>query len=427
MNRRGNIAIVFILTGLILQVQSHSFLTYPLPDWTNPNRPECRIGGPDDVPGVPPMHCPGPCGTDKVEENGGVFFNPNSAATAYRRGDKVVMKWTRNNHQSGFVRFTLVPKQDRMAADVHNQYAFHYACWEAGERHCGPDELCGTDEERKMFETEVEIPRVYPDGEYVLGWSWYGGTRYRDGGPKSEYGDYYSCANIAIQGSTNENGETTLESPIEAFTPVFKPGTSNGKNTCYASVNQLGICVTEPCYARYPGAERVPAPFDNDQIPPPILRRDLESRMHGSEFSTSLENRSGNPGSAAEFSGCSGSSIDSAYADCPRVTMFEVIDVSNGAVLASIDAGGSASVASGLSGVNVLAATRGSVTHVDFLVDGTPVRRETTTPYFSGGDNNGMPLAWDEAPRGRWFTLTATAYGKGSKASGTVHVFIGSS
>lgn len=370
------------------------------------------------------MYCPGPCGEDRVEMNGGVFFNPNATPTMYRRGDKVMMKWTRNNHQSGFVRFTLVPKQYRMSKEAHDEFAFHYACWEAGERYCGPDEFCSTDEEGKMFETEVEIPRVYPDGEYTLGWSWYGGTRYRDGGPKAEYGDYYSCANIAIQGSKGENGETTSDPPTDAFIPVFKPGLPGEKETCYASVNQLGICVTEPCYARYPGAERVPAPFENNQTPPPILRQHVEIKLSGSNH---LQAEGSTNGAGSFFSAKScpdGPLDDAAQSSCIEITNFEVLDVVSGTIMASVDTGGTTSVRTGSHGLNVKATIRGAVHYVDFAVDGNHVRRELISPYFVGGDTNGSAFTWGDAPRGRWFTLTAKASGPAGESSASMRLFI---
>lgn len=282
---------LFFLVFYSKESDCHSFLTNPPADWTNANRPECRVGGPDDIPGLTPLNCPGPCGTGNVEANGGVFFNPNSPSTTLRRGETVYMKWTRNNHQSGFVRFTLVPKSDRMSKGIHDKFAFQFACWEAGLTSCSPGESCGTDQEGKRFQTPVEIPRVFPDGEYVLGWSWYGGTRYRDGGPKAEYGDYYSCANIIIKGSMDANGRTTNDGPIDQFVPVFKSGLADGKSSCFSAVNQLGVCPSEPCYARYPGQDRVPAQFENG-LPPAILRNDIQDRLPvGGQIDTAVKAR----------------------------------------------------------------------------------------------------------------------------------------
>jgi hypothetical protein len=187
LNCRFGFALVASAILLASQAAAHSFLLHPLPDWTNQGRPECRIGAPVGL-GIPPMNCPGPCGSGARESNGGIFFNPNQASTTMQRGEKMYMKWTKNNHQSGFVRFTLVPRTQRMDKSAHDKYAFHYSCWEAGLIDCGPNEFCGTDFTRKRYQTEVEIPRVFPDGEYTLGWSWFGGTINYGKGPVSEYG-----------------------------------------------------------------------------------------------------------------------------------------------------------------------------------------------------------------------------------------------
>lgn len=160
-------AFVLALSFFTALVHGHSYLINPTADWMIEQQPECRIGKPED-PGfesLAPMNCPGPCGqTGKLSfRGGGEFFSQTRANTKLYRGQKLFMKWTRNNHKGGFVRFTLVPKNHRMAKHVHNMFAFHFSCWEAGEIRC--DGHCGTDQKGLRFQTEVQIPRVFPDGE----------------------------------------------------------------------------------------------------------------------------------------------------------------------------------------------------------------------------------------------------------------------
>ncbi len=181
-----------VIATLCALCAGHSFLIHPDPDWKEVRQPECRIGKPEgpEFENLEYMQCPGPCGED------GNRFGSDHGHTTLARGQRLYMKWTKNNHNSGFVRFTLVPKALRMNKAAHDMFAFRYSCWEAGEISCEPGTNCGTDETKKRFQTEVEIPRVFPNGEYVLGWTWYGGTQYRHlngkEGPMSELGDYWS-------------------------------------------------------------------------------------------------------------------------------------------------------------------------------------------------------------------------------------------
>jgi hypothetical protein len=264
---------VLLWAALLLRAASaHSFLLAPNPDWTVHDRPECRMGGTDGYT----EDCGGPCGTDRN------FFNPDKQPVTFSRGQYVNMQWAKNNHFSGFVRFTLVPKNSRMDFSSHDQFAFRYACWEAGKTHCSSGEFCGTDMEGIKYTANVQIPPVYPDGEYVLGWSWYGGSKYfpseelqnnygisSDPGHRSEYGDYFSCTNIRIQGGT----------PVQdQYKPIFETGqsdrTGDTGGTCASAVNKLGMCAVEPCGPRYPVSNMVPEPFDG-KSPPAIKASDL--------------------------------------------------------------------------------------------------------------------------------------------------------
>lgn len=129
--------IITVLAFTIFSVgHCHSFLIYPEADWLNANQPECRIGKPEGpaFDDLAPLNCPGPCGaTGPLSDRGnGVFFSETKGMTTVQRGQNVLMKWTRNNHFGGFSRFTLVPKSQRMVKHVHDRFAFHFSCWEAG-------------------------------------------------------------------------------------------------------------------------------------------------------------------------------------------------------------------------------------------------------------------------------------------------------
>lgn len=164
------------LAALAFVASGHSWLSNPEADFLNKGQPECRIGKPDDVgfENLEALNCPGPCGEVGVRQDrdGGEFFSLTKGMTKLARGEKLFMKWTRNNHFGGFVRFTLVPKSKRMQKHIHEMFAFHFSCWEAGEIWCGEGDDCGTDEMGLRYQTEVQIPKVFPNGEYILGWTW---------------------------------------------------------------------------------------------------------------------------------------------------------------------------------------------------------------------------------------------------------------
>jgi len=156
--------------------------------------------------------------------------------------------WAKNNHDGGFVRFSLVPIRDRQNKAAHNRFAFRYACFDSGIHKCREDR-CGSDNDGEAYKTKVQIPTTHPDGDYILGFSWYGGTTRNMYG----FGDYWSCAHVKIRG-----GPMT-----RTYQPRFIPGEGvGGKSMCSSSVGRLGECPREPCSKHYE-RERVPSQFAN--------------------------------------------------------------------------------------------------------------------------------------------------------------------
>lgn len=81
---------------------------------------------PSDGPG---FNCPG---------------NPTSILETYQRNQEVNVAWARNNHQGGFVRFSIVPQQlsDNFKAFEKKKSIIQYSCWETtckGATEWGPD------------------------------------------------------------------------------------------------------------------------------------------------------------------------------------------------------------------------------------------------------------------------------------------------
>lgn len=313
------------------------------------------------------------------------------------------MKWTKNNHFSGFVRFTLVPKSERMNKGAHDKFAFHYACWEAGEVGCENGDECGTDESRLRYQTEVEIPRIFPDGEYILGWSWYGGSKYIDGSDKAEYGDYYSCANVQIHGSIDGNGAWQDDKSHESeYTPVFIPGMNDkSKTKCKSAVNKLGVCVTEPCYARYEASWMEPAGFENGNSPPPVKASDVLAITGGHSAykpTTSNSHNGHNDGGQSGFT----------------IQRIELINTWDMSVVSSnmehqIDVSGFREHAT----LRAIVEPAEKVRMVEFMVSGKTTQ-DSSAPFYIAGEENGKPVPWERQggfPLNTDFTLTVLAHG----------------
>lgn len=185
--------------------------------------------------------CPPPLSSfDKANP---VCVKGNSTArnpsAVFQRGDKVVVKWARNNHNGGFIRLGFVPVAKMFDAHMHARMAFYYGCWEQGLHRCKGVQ-CGSDLSGVAFRRAIYIPAALPDGKYVLSFLWFGGTdQPRD---SSQFGDYSSCAFIHISG-----GRRYRPRPI---TPFFVPGTpremarqgKNARTMCLSYTNRPGAC-----------------------------------------------------------------------------------------------------------------------------------------------------------------------------------------
>lgn len=182
--------------------------------------------------------CGGPCISEVSW-----FYNVSAHLdpTLWNRNQRATVVWTRNGHRYGFIRLTLVPIEKRMSFSAHAKYTFHYACFESNPSNCDPDEFnCGTDD--IIYTTEFKVPKV-PDGDYVLGWSWYGAAAQTNNEVWYNFGDYWSCSFIRIQGGASESRKD--------FVPIFKSGT--GEPRCNALTNQLHVCQIEPCKDAFDG------------------------------------------------------------------------------------------------------------------------------------------------------------------------------
>lgn len=211
----------------------HSYSTYPVTDANPKGRAWCCIGG--------PVGANDNCGGTCIPEWSWQFFK-NAHVTTWRRGSTQTVKWNRNQHKFGFARLTLVPRKYRMNKRVHNANVFRYACYDSNIRRCPYPKKCGTGKTEGT--TTFKVPAV-PDGDYVLGWSWYGSYANQIPGVlRYHFSDYWSCSNIRIAGGN--------VAPIwgrVAFKPQLVTGMNSG--TCKSLGNRLGVCVSEPCRGTY--------------------------------------------------------------------------------------------------------------------------------------------------------------------------------
>lgn len=164
-------------------------------------------------------NCTGPCPTREPRE----YYK----ITRLRRGRGLPVVYYRNNHKGGFLRLSLVPIDQAMNHTAHRVNAFRTSCWSHGRVWCGRG-VCGNDRRRSRYKQAIKVPPVFPDGEYVLGFVWYGGGY--------QQGDYYSCARVRVHGGVRL---------ARTYRPVLTRTDKQGR--CLSSASAIGECAAEPC------------------------------------------------------------------------------------------------------------------------------------------------------------------------------------
>lgn len=212
----------------------------------------CRIGGSGGFIG----NCPGPCPSYNIAADA----DPSNPTATFQRGSYHRVVWARNNHEGGFSRWSIVPITKMYSKEWHSKMAFHYTCWNVGRFNCNEFDFhrdCNYDRDNQAFSKMLYIPPIYPDGVYVLAFTWYGG-----GIGSGHFGDYYDCAYIRIAGG---------EEIAEEFIPNFVAGGGSFyEDGCEATVDTLGICWKEPCVPERKTSKYVPREFSNGSHPPPV-------------------------------------------------------------------------------------------------------------------------------------------------------------
>ncbi|CAN8071063.1 unnamed protein product [Agarophyton chilense] len=380
-----------MLASLLALANGHSFLTVPMPISTVET---CRVGG---NPGWLAF-CGGPC----PDFNFRYDMRPEHPAAEWQRGSEQTIHYSKNNHDGGFVRLSLVPLDERMRREAHDALAFHYGCWSEGEFSCKRTEQhrdCGFDRDNLAYRVSVVVPTTHPDGVYVLGWAWYGG-----GTVTSDFGDYYDCAFVHIRGGPlTDTFSATFRGNAAVRTPSNVPG-------CVAAVDRLGVCRTEPCFEhdgkKFDAAARVPVQFSTRDSAPIVYREWLEHALRRDS------NRVRAAAAASAWDGPFGVWGVAVYdtGNEKRVEMGDVSDATGRAALVDV---------SGRGGVTLAVDTFGHVERVEWVINGRLEATRTTAPFAIGGqetrgDGGTNFYDWPFPVEGQRVFVTAIAHSNAS-------------
>lgn len=200
--------------------------------------------------------------------NSGMKNSRASPAKHWKRGQRVVIRWVRNNHRGGMFRVSIVPVEKMMSKEWHAKFAFLYGCWDTGMHKCTGD-ACGTDTDHIAFSRPITVPAVYPDGDYVVGHVWYGGLEHTR--TKGAFPDYFSCSFVRIKGG---------DAIVEKFQPSFEGWVASDKHSvrsCLTAADAPRRCQRQECSTK--SFYAVARPFRNGAKPDPIRRSDIMKCM----------------------------------------------------------------------------------------------------------------------------------------------------
>lgn len=233
-------------------VNGHSFLLEPRAYNNNYDN--------DHFPnGCRPFECPA-CPRIKPDKSKNANSEDKPEVT-WKRGQRVPIRWAKNNHRGGFVRMAIVPVEKMNDHGYQRRLAFYYGCWQQNLHKCDQNP-CGADKKDWVLKRDIVIPAVVPDGVYSFSWVWYGGIDFTMKMPK--FADYYSCSFIRIQGG---------DSLIESYNPFFDAGPGNNvPNTCKTGNFEPGTCTQQSQCLDGMVFNNIPLPFQNGARPPPITR-----------------------------------------------------------------------------------------------------------------------------------------------------------
>lgn len=218
--------LLVLLQVLVPLISAHSFLTKPKPYTTRFHTRHCRGAG-----------CTNAC---PLEYNTGMANSVDNPEKVWSRGETVPIEWAKNNHDGGFVRLTLVPAGVMNDRAWHDRLTIMHGCWHSGMVSCRGRGECGTDRDGLAFGRQITIPHVFPDGDYVLGFAWYGGVR----NGRGFFPDFFSCSHVRIAGGP-------LGGTHAAYFDAGKgPREYVRDDECYTSSDFVGDCGNRGCVGR---------------------------------------------------------------------------------------------------------------------------------------------------------------------------------
>ncbi|GAB0495106.1 hypothetical protein MMPV_006404 [Pyropia vietnamensis] len=227
---------------------------------------------------------------------------------------------------------------------------------------------CADDRRGTAYRGHLRVPSNLPDGEYVLGFVWYGGYV---GNHHSEFGDYYDCARVRVRGGVRQT---------QSHTPTWAAGPGEFRDRCRASVNR-------------------PDEFTDGRRPPPVpaslfrpgfnvagLRpvAPFQQNRHGSRVPQFNPFASVTVGAPLRLKG-----ISLLYPPSSR-EVWRLLPTRPPPL--QLPRGGG--------GVSLSAVVSGDIRLVEWYVEGHRVRVERAHPYTIAGDRQGRVFVWRGA--GRW-------------------------
>ncbi|CAN8074255.1 unnamed protein product [Agarophyton chilense] len=336
----------FVVPFLLLvgAASAHQAISYPPPISRDI---ACRISN--------KQNCPGPCPTRDLRKD----QTPNNPSITVERNGWISVNTMANNHRGGFSRWTLVHVRDMYSKKMHKKNAFLWTCADLSVTKCtkrNHDRDCFYDNAGVYYRHSIQIPPIYQDGVYVLGWAWYGG-----GERWGDFGDYYDCMYIHVRG-----GPYWPE-----YQPTFWAGPSlSGRNgMCRSTVNRLGICWREPCPdgGRWTSLQK-PAEFSNG----------MPRRLPASRFTNPWKPK------PRKFNSPYVTSLTIRSADYPARVLTSSLLTRNAHVFITKKMR-----------PTVTCEVSGSVQYVTFYVNGRSGRTDYQAPYSIAGD-------FYDKRRGRW-------------------------
>lgn len=258
-----------------------------------------------------------------------------------------------------------------MQKAIHDKYAFQFSCFEA-DRHFCTLPHCGTDV--YLFRADITIPRIFPDGEYVLGWAWFGGTV----GGKSYFGDYYSCTNVRISGG---------DAMSASFVPRFIAGNgTRHADGCMSATDALGVCAREPCEGLVGSVQK-----------PGVFKRGASS--------------------AVTFAGTTDANDSGLQDTSVGIARIALVNTRTGGMITDRFGRSIHLCKEMLRSITFTADTTGDVRHVTFFLNDRQTMSEASAPYAMFGDVGTSLRAWEQPPTDEWLEVGVVAHGRDGRSA----------